>query len=763
MKINCALQRLCSLLSLCMICLTLQSQTSCENRALDFDGVDDHIVLTAPPISGNTPFSVEMWFTSSSTGMNANCVGNFRRLFSLSGPNNVIEFGECGQFLNFRWQNNTGGLGTTQVSPTQLVLNNWYHLAMVYDGSQFQLYLDCVLIFSTPVTSNFNFTQFRLGQWPGALAVNQNWQGRIDEVRMWNGVLSLQQIMDGKTCPPTGMEPNLALYWTMDQGNPGNNNTSITQVLDRSPNNANGNLIQFALNGATSNFVCSQTPLLYPNYNNLELNIGEYPPPHAAISEICSGDPAHFCLSLNGQVPSIPPGTTIQWQYDEGGGWVDETDPDFNGLCFPVNAIEMDCASNSDGYIDRAYRALITAVDPISGDICTYISDTDTLRICCPIGPASVQLTPDDPLCEGDTVDVDVELITSDPFVLTPGPFVMIEWFVNGSNIPGVKNQTAFSFTYNGVTTPSLCFEAIITNCNGKQSLVSSCIVVDPVPKCGTIEGKSSTLVQDPLNPDLYYICPGNDAVIGVATPFEDCIINWQYSFDQVDWFPMGVSNGLQNTNILPSILWPVGATSIFYRIECRPLSDPSGCEPCNSNILEIQLLEAPAMDVITGLNQICKEDGGTLLSVSSPDPDLTYTWLCNGLEVGSGPDYFATQAACYWVEISNGCQVVETDWFCLEICEVIPIISCPLPPNPCVMPGEPIFLTACLSESTCGDNSLFVYEWTWVDELGNPQSATGCELTDVPAEEGTEYTLTIKDSATGCTASSSIFVKPCC
>ncbi len=756
--------QLCCLMVFCIIGYSLKAQTICQNRALDFDGVNDLIQLNGPPVNGTTAFTTEMWFTSTSTSTNTNCFGNFRRLFSFVGPNNFIEFGECGQVLNFRWRTSTGSLATTPIGAPTLTLNNWYHLAMVYDGSQISIYLDCILIFTTPVTGTFNFNRFRVGQWQGALALNQNWLGQIDEVRLWSDTLSLQEITEGKTCPPTGQETNLALLWRLDQGIPQGNNGTITQVIDHSPSNANGTLINFALNGNTSNFVCSQIPLLYPNYGELELNIGEYPPPHNEIQEICSGDPAHFCLSLNGTVPSIPPGTTIQWQQNEGGGWIDITDPAFNGLCFPVNAITTDCSSNPDGFIDRVYRAMITAIDPITGLSCTYLSDADTLRICCPIGPASVLITPDDPLCEGDTTDVDVQLISSDPFVLTPGPFVMIEWFVNGANIPGASNQTHFSFTYNSVTPPSLCFEAVITNCGGKESRVSSCVVVDPVPECGTIEGKSpSTLTQDPFNPDLYYICPGNDGVIGIADTFKNCIINWQYSFDLGVWPPLGISNGLQNTNILPSSLWPTGVTSIFYRIECKPLSDPSGCEPCYSNILEIQLIEPPIMDVITGLNRICKEDGGTLLSVSSPDPDLDYTWLCNGLEVGTGPDYFATEAACYWVEISNGCQVVETGWFCLEICEIIPIITCPLPPNPCAVFTEPITISACDSKSTCGDNSLFTYEWSWLDANGDPQTATGCTLTDTPPKEGTEYFLTIKDGNTGCEITTSTFIKPCC
>jgi hypothetical protein len=119
-------------------------------------------------------------------------------------------------------------------------------------------------------------------------------------------------------------------------------------------------------------------------------------------------------------------------------------------------------------------------------------------------------------------------------------------------------------------------------------------------------------------------------------------------------------------------------------------------------------------------------------------------------------------------VEITNGCQVTETPWFCLEVCEIVPIISCPLPPNECAYVHRgPIFLSACDSDfaepsASCADNSGFVYTWTWTDGSGNPQSATGCSLTDTPALTGTIYYLSIFDPASGCSASKEITITPC-
>jgi hypothetical protein len=251
------------------------------------------------------------------------------------------------------------------------------------------------------------------------------------------------------------------------------------------------------------------------------------------------------------------------------------------------------------------------------------------------------------------------------------------------------------------------------------------------------------------------------------STPFTMCTPQWQYSFDCLAWNNLGFSNAVQNTNELTGDwVWPSGAPGapippVFYQVSCLPLSAPSGCEPCQSNKLRIEFISPPAPDVIVGLNQICVEDGGTLLSMALPVAGLTYTWWCNGIQVQSGslPTYFATMGGCYWVEISNGCQTVRTPNHCIRVCELIAAISCPLPPNDCATTGVPIVLDACVgTKNTCGgDPSTFTYVWSWPGGSG-----TGCTITDTPPVAGITYTVTVTDPATGCTDMASITIVPC-
>lgn len=737
----------------------------CTDIVLDFDGVNDMVQLTPSPIAGDQAFTVEARFLSSATGSGPNCSSTFRRLFSFVGTNRRIELGECGGQPGIYWQSSAGSLPTPTSFGPNIRDGNCHHMALVYTGSSLVVYLDGIQVFGQSLTGNFSpLSTFRAGQWGGSLIPGLNWQGTIDEVRLWTLARSQAQIDANRLTRLTGTETGLVAYWQMDQGTPGGNNTAIGQVDDLTANGNDGTFFNFALNGAGSNFVCS-------GCDNYEVVIKDYATRTLDLTEICSGDPVHFCLERNADVPVGSASCySVLWEYTDGTGWTPLPTGIFSGLCFPVPAgtIALDCASSTTGFVDLFYRATITLPDG-----CTYTTDPYQLRVCCPLSPVSISLSPSSALCEGDNATISATLTSPDLFVSNPAGQVSVVWTLPDNT--QVTNVSSLNYQVTNASHPQECFTVTVSNCAAKDVTASACITVDKEPQCGAITGMPvpANLIPDASDPNLYYICPGDDAAVGVATPFSDCNKNWQYSFDQVNWTGLGISNDVQNTNILPSYYWPAGATSIFYRIECQPMSSPSGCVPCYSNTLEIRLLTPPLPDVITGDDQICKGDF-SLLSVSNPVSGLQYTWFWNGAEVATGTSYAATQGGCYWVEISNGCQVTETPWFCLEVCEIVPIISCPLsdPNDPdarkeCAYLGSSIMLSACDSDfakpsAHCADNSGFIYTWTWTDGSGNPQSATGCMLTDYPAAGGTTYYLSIFDPASGCSASDDIIIIPC-
>jgi len=746
-------------------------------NALHFDGDDDAVTLslTGTPLVGNpSDFSAKVWFQSQEATANTNCSSNFRRLLSFGGAGSRLELGVCGPDLNF-FMLIPGQPAVGPVTFGSIAPGNWNHLALVRSGGQLTVYLNCAAVFTQAITGTPDFDAFYLGRWPGSNTTPpQEWLGAADELSLWSAALTQAEICACQNCPLSGNESGLQAYWTFNEGSAGGNNTALTQVTDFSPNGNNGNIsASFTLTGNTSNFITSTAPITYPALHDLTLEIRDYPYRSNLLTSICNGDPAHFCLDDNGQTPGPYSNVSVQWEFfDVGGpGWQPVTAPSFIDFCFPVapGELTLPCGSSPDGFVDRKYRAVSTVTGP-TGEQCEYISAEYDLQICCPISPATVTLNPSGPYCEGETETFTATLNSPDPFVQPPGPNVTIDWYyvdpiagtrmLIGSGSPSVTHTVTFP-QVPGVT--DFCFEVEVTNCNNKMGTFSACISVDPEPECGTIDACPLGSPQNLLPFDLsdpahlvYEICPGNDAIVCQDMPFNDCIPQWQYTFTDpnvatpADWVNMGLSNTTQNTNILPSHLWPAGQTSIYYRIQCNPLSNPSGCEPCFSNIVEITLIQAPAPPTITGPAQVCIENLPATLSVNSPVAGITYTWLYEGLVIGNGTSIAATKGGCYWLEASNGCQTVEGSPFCLEVCETIARLSCPLPPNACATPGQPISLTACDSENTCSGTAGLLFEW-FVDGVSQGTASSLCDFTHTPATTGTTYKVVVTDPATGC------------
>ena len=167
----------------------------CENRCLDFDGINDWVTLSPTPLPANSNFTVEMWFRSSNTNGNTNCLGNFRRLFVLGTPNNRLEFGECGGNLSGYW-NALGGTNTQAFGGPNVNDNQWRHVAFVRTGNQLEVYIDGVSISVVPFVANFDPVDFRIGSWLGVYFASAQWMGQMDEVRLWNTARTQQQIND---------------------------------------------------------------------------------------------------------------------------------------------------------------------------------------------------------------------------------------------------------------------------------------------------------------------------------------------------------------------------------------------------------------------------------------------------------------------------------------------------------------------------------------------------------------------------------------
>lgn len=227
----------------------LKSQT---NQYLDFDGVNDWV--SAPNasqlIANSTAMSMTGWFFCNSLGYGHGMMG-FR-----TGNQSfyMIELNtgsiEC-RFIN------TANVTAEVVAPNYTVIPNlWQHYAWIYDGSSVKLYLNGNLVGSKPASGTINLTTipFAIGKSPIG-SFNFYYNGRIDEVSVWNKALTQSEVQGIMQNQLTGTETGLQLYYKFDQGVPGGNNTSITKLnTEVNGPTYNGDLLGFTLTGATSNF-----------------------------------------------------------------------------------------------------------------------------------------------------------------------------------------------------------------------------------------------------------------------------------------------------------------------------------------------------------------------------------------------------------------------------------------------------------------------------------------------------------------------------
>jgi hypothetical protein len=227
------------------------------HNALDFDGVNDKV--TVPGASalaiGGTGITLTCWAYPTNAapaypdfdgfaGMRDEFTTDFY-LLQVSPANN----------LEARFRNSNGEAFTLEYSGLQL--NTWQFLAFTYDGSQVTVYANGVNVATAPAngTLGSSTVDMLIGDvyYQGT---DFSLMGRVDEVSLWNRGLSQTEV---NCIYSNGIDVNasgLQLYYKMDQGTGGGNNTGINSLLP-SKGSINGALSGFALNGATSNFVVS--------------------------------------------------------------------------------------------------------------------------------------------------------------------------------------------------------------------------------------------------------------------------------------------------------------------------------------------------------------------------------------------------------------------------------------------------------------------------------------------------------------------------
>ncbi|APY00578.1 LamG-like jellyroll fold domain-containing protein [Lacinutrix venerupis] len=215
---------------------------------LNFDGVDDYININIGEFTTSLyNYTHEFWFkTSSADGT----IFNFSDTgLPNSGGFNKTIYLQNGNLVSYVYNNSEHYITST----TTYNDNNWHHVTEIANASERKLYVDGVLIGTDSNFSNQYFGYIVLGASNKTPGVYFN--GDIDEVRIWNIALLIEDVNNRGNCELQNNETNLLAYYRFNQGNATVDNTSETTLVDATSNTYNGTLNNFALTGTTSNWL----------------------------------------------------------------------------------------------------------------------------------------------------------------------------------------------------------------------------------------------------------------------------------------------------------------------------------------------------------------------------------------------------------------------------------------------------------------------------------------------------------------------------
>ncbi|MEL6944335.1 MAG: LamG domain-containing protein, partial [Bacteroidota bacterium] len=227
--------------------------------ALDFDGTDDEVNLGSFSFYENS-FTVEGWFNASQSAVG-------EAIFSVREGSSTAIYGEIasngsGSFRAIV-RNTIGSSGGISIfSTTNVADGQWHHFAVVKeDDDRIYMYIDGDLeAMSEETLEDFGSDVYEVVLGTNVTNNTRYFDGQMDEIRFWNIAKSSAQILAQKDCALNGAQNGLVAYYNFDHGIAASNNAGVTTLVDRTGNGNDGTLVNFALNGTSSNWL-ADTPV----------------------------------------------------------------------------------------------------------------------------------------------------------------------------------------------------------------------------------------------------------------------------------------------------------------------------------------------------------------------------------------------------------------------------------------------------------------------------------------------------------------------
>jgi Concanavalin A-like lectin/glucanases superfamily/Secretion system C-terminal sorting domain len=218
--------------------------------ALNFGGSDDYVDCGMNYMSFTGDLSIEFWvyvyspdYCVISKGLSGD--------FEIALQPNQVKF--------YQGSASTGTYWAMDFNFPSIAYNQWSHIAIVRDNTAktvkaylndvqsayVQTYAGNILASNNPVL---------IGKGSNVYNPNLPFNNAIDELRIWNRVLSQCEIQANKNSELPAGQTGLVAYYKFNQGTANGTNTGITTLSDASGNSRDGTLVNFALTGTSSNW-----------------------------------------------------------------------------------------------------------------------------------------------------------------------------------------------------------------------------------------------------------------------------------------------------------------------------------------------------------------------------------------------------------------------------------------------------------------------------------------------------------------------------
>ncbi len=284
-------------------------------NSLNFDGTDDFVeIADNNALDLSSAFTVEAWVYPTLSGATAGQMILGKVDDTQNGNSADLAYAIRLGANGFRAEIGNGGSTQAVQSGIQNVkLNQWQHVAMVFDGSSgnLSLYLDGVLQGSPLATGlsvvKNSYSSLKLGAY--STTFGQYFRGSLDEVRIWSVAKTQAQIQSTMYSQLTGAQTNLVVQYNFNQGTAGGANTGQTSLagLNAAGSAAHpGTFRNFALTGTTSNFVSNSLNEISGVSSTCAPASYTFP---IAGGTWTSGNTSVFTVNTAGLVTPVAPGT----------------------------------------------------------------------------------------------------------------------------------------------------------------------------------------------------------------------------------------------------------------------------------------------------------------------------------------------------------------------------------------------------------------------------------------------------------------------